>query len=238
MKFAVITIFPEMFKALSEQGVIARAIKAQRIELTYFNPRDFTLDKHRCVDDRPFGGGPGMVMMAEPLANAIESAKSQLGDTTPVFYLSPQGQVVSQSKLQQFSTFQSAILIAGRYEGIDERVIETLVDEELSIGDYVLSGGELPAMVLIDGISRLIPGVLGDSESAENDSFSNELLDHPHYTRPSEWRGHKVPEALLSGDHKAINAWRLQQAKQKTTLRNQQKLNSQPSTDNRLNESC
>ncbi len=223
IKFAIISIFPEMFSALTEQGVIARAIKSQLVQLQCFNPRDFTQDKHRCVDDRPFGGGPGMVMLAEPLAQAIEAAKTALGQQTPVYYLSPQGAVISQPQLKHLAQTQSLILIAGRYEGIDERIIEMFVDQEISIGDYVLSGGELPAMVLIDGISRLIPGVLGDSESADNDSFSNSLLDHPHYTRPSEWRAHKVPSVLTSGNHQAIDAWRLEQAQKKTRRRQNKK---------------
>lgn len=210
MKFGVITLFPEMFTALTDQGVVGKAFQNE-LSLQFFNPRDFTEDNYRTVDDRPFGGGPGMLMMAEPLARAVESAKQALPDAKVIF-MSPQGEVFKQEKAQAFSTAESLILVCGRYEGVDQRFIDTFVDIELSIGDFVVSGGEIPAMVVMDAIARLIPGVLGHAESAVQDSFNNSRLDHPHYTRPEDWRGQKVPEVLLSGHHKKIDEWRTEQA--------------------------
>ncbi len=218
MKIAVVTLFPTMFDALTEYGITGRAIKQDLVELQCWNPRGFTQDKHKTVDDRPYGGGPGMVMMVQPLRNAIESALSWTG-AAKVIYLSPQGRVLTQAGAAEMATGSNLVLIAGRYEGIDERLIQSLVDEEWSIGDYVLSGGELPAMVLIDALTRLIPGALGDAGSAEADSFSDGLLEYPHYTRPEMIGDECVPEVLLSGNHKKILLWRQQQALGRTWLK-------------------
>lgn len=212
IKLAVITLFPEMFTALTESGITARAVKEGRVAVQCWNPRDFARDKHRTVDDRPYGGGPGMLMKVQPLADAVAAARAWTGEAR-VIYLSPQGQRFTQQAAQSMAVQgDNLILIAGRYEGIDERLIESVVDEEWSIGDYVLSGGELPAMVLMDALIRLLPGALGDKQSAEEDSFSDGLLDYPHYTRPEVLDGARVPEVLLSGDHERIRRWRLQQA--------------------------
>lgn len=224
MWFAVITLFPEMFKALVDHGVTARAI-GEQVSLEFWNPRDFTNNTYQSVDDRPFGGGPGMVMQVEPLKGALEAAKhaaSEKGLRPKVIYMSPQGQVLNQSAVSKIAEHDAYILIAGRYEGIDERFIEEFVDEEWSIGDYVLSGGELACMVLIDGIVRQVPEVLGHKDSAKYDSFAegNEgLLDCPHYTRPEEVLGRKVPAVLLSGHHEKIKSWRLQQSLLRTKAR-------------------
>jgi tRNA (guanine37-N1)-methyltransferase len=223
--FHVITLFPEMVGQITAQGVLGRAVKQGIIGLTCWNPRDFTHDRHRTVDDRPYGGGPGMLMKVQPLADAIEAAKAQAGESARVIYLSPQGQRLDQQKISELAVTSAKketaalILIAGRYEGIDERLLEHYVDEEISIGDYVLSGGELAAIVLIDAIARMLPGVLGDEDSAQQDSFMQGLLDCPHYTRPEQINGVKVPEVLLSGDHKAIARWRLKQSLGRTWLR-------------------
>ncbi|MFM2483199.1 tRNA (guanosine(37)-N1)-methyltransferase TrmD [Celerinatantimonas sp. YJH-8] len=215
----VISLFPEMFDAITQYGVTGRAIKHGLLELHRWNPRDFTHDRHRTVDDRPYGGGPGMLMMVQPLRDAIHAAKSAAGEGARVIYLSPQGQTFSQANAAQLAKSEKLIFLAGRYEGIDERVIRSEVDEEWSVGDYVLSGGELPAMVMIDAIARLVPGVLGDKLSAEQDSFSNGLLDCPHYTRPEILDGEAVPEVLLSGNHQAIARWREQQSLGRTYQR-------------------
>ena len=219
----VISLFPEMFNAI-EQGVTGRAIRNGLIEIGVTNPRDFTRDRHRTVDDRPYGGGPGMLMKVEPLQKAILSIKEAVNSqSTKVVYLSPQGQPLTQNIVRELSQNEQLILLAGRYEGVDERLIEHYVDYECSIGDYVLSGGELPAMVLIDALIRLIPGALGHDESAPNDSFYSGLLDHPHYTRPEtlviDGDGDSVPEVLLSGDHKKIEQWRLKQSLGRTWQR-------------------
>ncbi|MCC5797734.1 MAG: tRNA (guanosine(37)-N1)-methyltransferase TrmD [Methylophaga sp.] len=219
MHLGVISLFPEMYRAVADYGVTGRAVSQGRLMLDFWNPRDFAKDKHRTVDDRPYGGGPGMVMKVEPLQAAINAAKQQLGSDTKVIYLSPQGQVLDQQSLVTMSERQSMIMIAGRYEGIDERLIASQIDEEWSIGDYVLSGGELASMVLIDGVARLLPGVLGDEESAQQDSFMNGLLDHPHYTRPEQLDNQAVPSVLLGGDHEAIRKWRLKQSLGRTWLR-------------------
>ena len=214
-RIAVISLLPEMFRALTESGVSARAIQEGLLALRIFNPRDFTEDKHRTVDDRPYGGGPGMVMKVGPLSAALNAAKLWVGDGAKVVYLSPQGQTLKQDSVIALSRCSSLILIAGRYEGIDERFIDTCVHEEWSIGDYVVSGGELPAMVLLDAMIRLLPGALGDEESAEQDSFTDGLLDCPHYTRPQHCEDKamgSVPEVLMSGDHKSIALWRKQQS--------------------------
>ena len=213
-----------MVRLITSEGVLGRAIKQGIIGLTCWNPRDFTHDRHRTVDDRPYGGGPGMLMKVQPLADAINAARQQAGESVKVIYLSPQGQRLNQHKVKQLALRDAEmkdvdfILIAGRYEGIDERLIERYVDEEISIGDYVLSGGELAAMVLIDAIARMLPGVLGDEDSAQQDSFMQGLLDCPHYTRPEDIDGMRVPEVLLGGDHKAIARWRLKQSLGKTWL--------------------
>jgi tRNA (guanine37-N1)-methyltransferase len=222
MHIEVVTLFPEMFSAVSDNGVTGRAIQNGLVQLGTINPRDFTDDRHNTVDARPYGGGPGMVMMVEPLRAAIGEAKKVLGDhgdKAKVIYLSPQGRKLDQAGLQSLAKDEELILLCGRYEGIDERLIASEVDEEWSIGDYVISGGELAAMVLIDGITRLIPGALGHEDSAEQDSFMNGLLDTPHYTRPEVLDEMTVPDVLLSGNHKNIESWRLKQALGRTWLR-------------------
>lgn len=238
MDIHVISIFPEMFSAISEQGVIARAVKQGVLSLTLHNPRDYALDERRTVDDRPYGGGPGMVMMAEPLIKAILAASDIAAKNTKgkpkVVYLSPQGQRFNHTAATQFAQCDSLILLAGRYEGIDERVLKKYVDEEWSIGDYVLSGGELPAMVMVDAIARLLPDSLGNSESAQQDSFVDGLLDCPHYTRPEDFEGQQVPDVLLSGDHQAIAKWRQQQALRRTLLRRPDLLEKIDLTDEQL----
>ena len=216
MKIDILTLFPEMFSAL-DYGIVGRAKKNTKISVDYWNPRDFTQDKTGRVDDRPYGGGPGMVMQVQPLRDTLKKIREI--NKGKVIYLSPQGKLIDQAALKQFSLQQELILISGRYEGIDERIIEHDVDEEWSIGDYVLSGGELAAMVMIDGLTRLLPDVLGDAESASQDSFSEALLDYPHYTRPEEIDGQRVPDVLLSGNHQAILKWRKEQALLKTTVK-------------------
>lgn len=219
MQFGIITLFPEFFKSFAEIGVFGRAVEMGWIQLHYWNPRDFTIDKHHTVDDRPYGGGPGMVLLAEPIEKAILAAKQVLKANSRVIYLTPQGARLEQSILKRLVCEEQLILLAGRYEGIDERLLTRTVDEEISIGDYVCSGGELPAMVLMDAIARLIPGVLGHAESPQKDSFFEGLLDHPHYTRPEVYQGHSVPETLLSGNHTAIARWRLKEALGRTWKR-------------------
>lgn len=220
MNIYLISLFPELIQQSAAFGVLGRAIKQQQLNLQCFNPRDYTEDRHRTVDDRPYGGGPGMLMKVEPLAKAIMAAKDEADENAKVVYLSPQGRQLNQQLLVKTAAEEKdLILIAGRYEGIDERLIESLVDEEWSIGDYVLSGGEFAALVVVDAITRLIPGVLGDDESAIQDSFMQGLLDCPHYTRPELIDDHAVPKVLLSGDHKAIQRWRLKQALGRTWLR-------------------
>ena len=224
--FSVVTLFPEMFDNFFSQGVIGRAVKKGLIEVALYNPRDFTNDKHRTVDDRPYGGGPGMLMMVQPLADAIASAKAAASKQVKVVYLSPQGRKLDFEGVQALSQYTDLVLVAGRYEGIDERIIETLIDEEWSIGDYVLSGGELPAMVLMDAVSRLIPDVLGHNQSAVEDSFTSGLLDCPHYTRPETYQDKSVPEVLLSGDHEKIRQWRLRESLKRTLQRRPDLLNN------------
>ena len=219
MRVGVVSLFPQMFDAITQYGVTSRAVKQKKLILNYWNPRDFTQDRHETVDDRPYGGGPGMVMKVEPLRQAIYTAKQKLGDETKVICLSPQGRRLDQQGLLELVARDAMILVAGRYEGIDERLIEKEIDEEWSIGDYVLSGGELAAMVMVDGMARLLPGVLGDEESAKQDSFMAGLLDHPHYTRPENLAEQAVPSVLLGGDHKAIRKWRLKQSIGRTWLR-------------------
>ena len=208
----VITLFPKMFEAL-KYGVIGRALKNNLLILYFWNPRDYTIDIHHTVDDRPYGGGPGMVMKFEPLSAAIKAAKKKLGENTKVVYLSPQGQLLTHEVMKKKAQdSKPIILLAGRYEGIDERLIEAEVNEEWSIGDYIVSGGELPAMLLIDALTRFLPGALGHEDSASQDSFTSGLLDCPQYTRPEKIANWSVPKVLLSGDHGAIARWRLKQA--------------------------
>ena len=218
LRFGVITIMPEMFRSVTEYGVTGRAFKEGLVSIEFWNPRDYTQDVHRTVDDRPYGGGPGMVMMAEPLKLAIDDAKQVLPQAK-VIHLSPQGKVLDQAKVASLLEQPEMILLCGRYEGIDERLLQSVVDEELSIGDYVLSGGELPAMVVVDSVVRNLPGVLGNECSAEQDSFASGLLDSPHYTRPETWQGQAVPTELASGNHELIRQWRLKQALGRTWQR-------------------
>jgi tRNA (guanine37-N1)-methyltransferase len=214
MWIGVISLFPEMFSAITDYGVTGRAIRNGIIEFHTWNPRDFTHDRHRTVDDRPYGGGPGMLMMVQPLRDAIKAARKAAEEngsqqkSVKVIYLSPQGRKLEQAGVRELAKHERLIFIAGRYEGIDERIIQAEVDEEWSIGDYVLSGGELPAMTIIDAIARFVPGVLGHNQSAEQDSFSDGLLDCPHYTRPEVLDGKLVPKVLLSGNHEHIRQWR------------------------------
>jgi tRNA (guanine37-N1)-methyltransferase len=208
-----------MFEAVSGHGITGRAVKNGLLTLRVWNPRDYTEDKHRSVDDRPYGGGPGMLMMIEPLERAIRAARGEQNQEAKVIYLSPQGRRLDHAAVLELSKREGMILLAGRYEGIDERLLETEVDEEWSIGDYVLSGGELAAMVLIDAVTRQLPGALGDEDSAQQDSFVEGLLDCEHYTRPEEYAGQKVPEVLLSGDHEKIRRWRLKRSLGRTWLR-------------------
>lgn len=219
MRFDVVSLFPEMFDAVSRYGITGRAVEKGLVELALWNPRDYTQDRHRTVDDRPYGGGPGMLMKIEPLRDAIRDARRAGPGKGHVIYLSPQGRPLDQQGVRELARYEQLVLIAGRYEGVDERLIENEVDEEWSIGDYVLSGGELAAMVLIDSVTRLLPGALGHEDSAEQDSFSDGLLDCPHYTRPELFEGTPVPEVLLSGDHAAIARWRTKQALGRTWLR-------------------
>ena len=219
MQIHIISLFPQEVEAFAHIGVVGRAIKDGKVTLQVWNPRDNTSDVHATVDDRPYGGGPGMVMKVEPLRKTIQQVKDIAPQGSPVVYLSPAGQVLQQKMAINMSQSQGLILLAGRYEGIDERLIERDVDMELSIGDYVLSGGELPALVLMDTIVRLLPGVLGDEQSSQQDSFMQGILDYPHYTRPAEIDGQKVPEVLMSGDHKAIAKWRAEEAQQRTRVR-------------------
>jgi len=218
VRFDVISLFPDMFRILAEQGVVGRALERGSAELHLWNPRNYTQDPHRTVDNRPYGGGAGMVMQAGPLQAAIEGAKHAAPDSK-VAYLTPQGRTLVQGLITEIATAPGWILIAGRYEGIDERLIERYVDAEWSIGDYVVSGGELPAMVVMDAVIRLLPGTLGHGDSARQDSYMDGLLDFPHYTRPEVIAGARVPQVLLSGDHRAIARWRLQQALGRTWLR-------------------
>jgi tRNA (guanine37-N1)-methyltransferase len=212
MRIALVSLFPDMFAAVSEHGVTGRAVKQGQVSLSFSNPRDHTADVHRTVDDRPYGGGPGMLMKIDPLQQAIAAARKVAGLDARVIYLSPQGQPFRHGRAMELAQLQGLVLVAGRYEGVDERLIEAEVDEELSIGDYVLSGGELAAMVVIDAVIRQLPGVLGHESSAREDSFVDGLLDCPHYTRPESYRGMDVPAVLLSGNHEGIRRWRLKQA--------------------------
>jgi len=224
-RIALVSLFPEMFAAVSEYGITGRALRDGLWAMKCFNPRNHTSDRHQTVDDRPYGGGPGMVMMIEPLRAAIREARTWLEEQgvsagrVRVIYLSPQGRVFSQAGVAELAEYDGLVLIAGRYEGVDERLIELEVDEEWSIGDYVLSGGELPAMVMVDALVRYIPGALGHGDSARQDSFAEGLLDCPHYTRPEVYEGRGVPEVLLSGNHERIRQWRLREGMRRTLER-------------------
>ena len=241
MRFGLVTLFPEMLSAVEDFGVVGRALKRGIISLEVWNPRDFTSDRHRTVDDRPYGGGPGMLMKVQPLQDAIHAAKRKLVNEFSVedcsesdrdsliasdsqkklrtIYLSPQGARLDHEKVLELATYDNIICVCGRYEGVDERLIESEIDEEISIGDFVLSGGELASMVLLDAVSRLVPGVLGHGDSANEDSFANGLLDCPHYTRPEIFEGKSVPDVLVSGDHEKIRCWRLKQSLGRTWQR-------------------
>jgi len=214
MKFDIITLFPEMFSAIQEEGVIARAMKKSLISINTWQLRDFSSNNYKNVDDKPYGGGAGMVIQVKPIRDCISKIK-QSSPNTKVIYLSPQGKKLDQNLVEELATFESITMLCGRYEGIDERVIENDIDFEISIGDYVISGGELAAMVVIDAISRRLPGVLGNEVSLK-DSFTDNLLDYPHYTRPEVIDGQNVPEVLLSGNQAKIDAWRLEQSIKKT----------------------
>ena len=219
MKFDIVTIFPRMVEAGVAEGVIARGIERGLLDIEVHDLRDFTTDRHRSVDDVPFGGGPGMVMKPEPVARAVEAIRAKRGDPDTVVLLSPQGRRFTQAEAARMSGLRHVALLCGRYEGLDERIRTLVATEELSIGDYVLSGGELPALVIVDAISRLVPGVVGDARSVEQDSFSRGLLDYPHYTRPAEFSGLKVPDVLLSGHHEQVRRWRRKTAIQRTLER-------------------
>nr|VFJ96057.1 MAG: tRNA (guanine37-N1)-methyltransferase [Candidatus Kentron sp. LFY] len=215
----VVSIFPEMFDAITRYGITRRALESGIFRLDRWNPRDFTDDHRRNVDDRPYGGGPGMVMRVEPLMSAIQSARKTIGDPVSVIYLTPQGRRLDQAGVQKLAARRRLILVCGRYEGVDERLITMEIDEEWSVGDYVLSGGETAAMVVLDALTRWLPGALGHEHSAGGDSFANGLLDYPHYTRPEIVDGHRVPDVLISGNHKEIALWRCKHALGQTWLK-------------------
>lgn len=219
MQVAVVTLFPRMFEAIEQWGITSRAIARGLLTLDCINPREFATDRHRSVDDRPYGGGPGMVMSVQPLRDAVHAARARLGGSAHTVYLSPQGRRVDQAVLAGLAVRERMIFVCGRYEGVDERLLEREVDEELSVGDFVLSGGEVAAMLLVEGMTRLLPGALGCEESARSDSFVEGLLDCPHYTRPEVVDGLAVPAVLLGGDHEAIRRWRLKQSLGRTWRR-------------------
>jgi tRNA (guanine37-N1)-methyltransferase len=219
MKFDIVTIFPRMVEAGLAEGVISRGVERGLLDIKVHDLREYTNDRHRSVDDVPYGGGPGMVMKPEPLARAVEDIRARRGNPDTVVLLSPQGRRFTQAEAVRMSALRHVALLCGRYEGMDERVRTLVATEELSIGDYVLSGGELPALVIVDVISRLVPGVVGDTRSVEEDSFSRGLLDYPHYTRPSEFSGEKVPDVLMSGHHELVRRWRKKTAIQRTLER-------------------
>jgi tRNA (guanine37-N1)-methyltransferase len=231
MRIAVVTLFPQMIREALKLGVIGRAVEREVFKVDYFDPRDYTADVHRTVDDRPYGGGPGMVLKVEPMRSAVREARGVLPAGSRRVYLGADGRKFDQSMAREACGWPGLILVAGRYEGIDERFIEQEIDEEWSIGDYVLTGGELPVLVVIDAIVRLMPGTLGSSESALQESFSDGLVDWPHYTRPLGLDGHEVPAVLASGDHAAIHRWRLQQALGRTWLRRPEMLERRGMSD-------
>ena len=237
MQFEIITIFPEMFREIFRFGIIRRAMDAEILKINVHDLRDYTHDRHRQVDDRPFGGGAGMVLKPEPVFRAIEAITASDGDhTTPVILLSPQGRLFTQEVARELAKNDKIVLICGRYEGVDERVTEFAVTDELSIGDYVLSGGEVPAMVVVEAVTRLLPGALGSEESAEQDSFSDGILDYAHYTRPADYRGLKVPDVLQNGNHGEIARWRRRSAVKKTIKRRPDLLNKSDVTQTELRE--
>lgn len=219
MWFGMVTLFPDMFRAVTGFGITGRAVERGLVQVECWNPRDFTEDRHRTVDDAPYGGGPGMVLKAEPVLAAIRAARAAGPTGTKVVLMSPQGTALTQSGLDDLASEPGLVLVSGRYEGIDERVAQRAIDAEISVGDFVVSGGELPAMLLVDGITRLVPGAVGDEDSVALDSFGAGLLDHPHFTRPELVEGMRVPEVLLSGDHQAIDRWREMQALGRTRER-------------------
>ncbi|MDX1799902.1 MAG: tRNA (guanosine(37)-N1)-methyltransferase TrmD [Marinobacter sp.] len=219
MWIGAVSLFPDMFEAVTDFGVTGRAVRDGLLSFQTWNPRDFTHDRHRTVDDRPYGGGPGMLMKIQPLRDAIHAARSAAPGKACVVYLSPQGETLNQSLVESLAAQQPLILVAGRYEGVDERLIAAEVDREVSLGDFVLSGGELAAMTVVDAVTRLIPGALGHAQSAEQDSFADGLLDCPHYTRPEVYEGQAVPDVLLSGHHDQIRRWRLKQSLRRTRER-------------------
>ena len=227
MNFCVLTIFPNMFSAFGEHGIIKRAIDRRQITVTAIDVRDFAEGRHRVTDDRPYGGGCGMVMKPEPLARAIRAAQSQIPEARTVL-LTPQGRSLDHQVAHEMATGQGLILVCGRYEGVDERICYELIDDEISIGDYVLTGGELAAMVVIDAVTRLIPGTLGGDESAQNESFAARMLEHAHFTRPPSFEGADVPAVLLSGNHQAIAQWRLETALIRTFLKRKDLLENRP----------
>ena len=234
MRMSVVSLFPEMIEAVTRHGVVGRACKNGLLTVNAVNPREFASDPHRSVDDRPYGGGPGMVMTFDPLSKAIDAARAAQPAGSPVVLLTPQGERFDQARAARYATLDGLVMVAGRYEGIDERVVETLIDEEVSLGDFVLSGGEIAAMAVVDAVARLIPGVLGDSESAAQDSFGDGLLDHPHYTRPERVAERDVPSVLLSGDHERIGRWRLMQALGRTRERRPDLLEQRGLTEDEL----
>ena len=231
MDVAVVTLFPEMFAPLAQFGVVGRAIQRNLARVTPVDPRDFASDVHGRVDDRPYGGGPGMVIRVEPFATAITAARGQVPSGSPVVFLSPQGKPFDQATAQRYAALPGLVLVAGRYEGFDERLIETVADEEVSVGDFVMSGGEIAALAVLDATLRLRPGVLGDEQSAEEESFAAGLLDYPHYTRPEIAHGRPVPRVLMEGNHEAIRRWRRKQALGRTSLRRPDLLRSRELTD-------
>ena len=233
LKINVVTIFPDMFRSISDFGITGRTIDKGLLQLRCWDPRDFTQDRGRRIDDRPYGGGPGMVMRPEPLANCIDKIKSSAPG--PVIYLSPQGERLDQKTVTEFSELADFTLLSGRYEGVDERILQTRVDREISIGDYVLSGGELPAMVIVEAVSRLLPGALGNTLSCRQDSFFEALLDCPHYTRPRVFERLSVPEVLLSGDHEQIRRWRLKHALVRTRTRRPDMLENSELDEEKIN---
>jgi tRNA (guanine37-N1)-methyltransferase len=235
LRFDIITIFPEIFSEVFDFGIVRRAVETDLIAINVHDLRDFTFDRHRQVDDRPFGGGAGMVMKPEPLFRAVEAVIGNESDAN-VLLLSPQGRLFDQATATKYSKEQRLVLICGRYEGIDERVAENLITEEISIGNYVVSGGEIPAMVVVDAITRLIPGALGCEQSAEFESFSNGLLDYPQYTRPADYRGKKVPEVLIGGNHAEIERWRRRKAIEKTLRRRPELLRDRILSDSEQRE--
>jgi len=219
MDIGVVSLFPELTDTMVSYGVLGRAVERGQVNINCVNPRDFTEDRHQTVDDRPYGGGPGMVLKVKPVRDAIDAARAKLPEGSPVIFLGPQGRKFDQKVAAELSALPGMILVAGRYEGFDERLVESVCDDEISLGDFVLSGGEVAALAIIDSVVRLMPGVLGDDASAEQDSFSDGLLDCPHYTRPEEFEGKTVPAVLLNGNHEEIRRWRLKQSLGRTWTR-------------------